>query len=97
MTVKVQNGEIQLSPQDRGLLKKFKWYICTDGYVRNHEGDCLHRFIRKPEGTLVVDHKNRDRNDNMRRNLRIVTRFENMKNSEYWFNRHFNLNPFMEA
>lgn len=96
MTVQIENGSIQLSPQDRGLLKIHKWYLCTDGYVRNCYGETLHSYIRFPEGTLVVDHKNRDRNDNMRRNLRIVTRFENMKNSEYWFNRHFNLNPFME-
>jgi hypothetical protein len=96
MTVRIQNGEIQLSPQDRGLLKLHKWYISTDGYVRNHKGETLHSFIRKAERPLVVDHTNRRRDDNMRRNLKVVTRYENMKNSDYWFNKHFNHNAFME-
>lgn len=72
-------GEVLLVDADWWeMLKRVKWSV-NDGYFRNRQS--MHRVIMDPvpEG-LQVDHINRNKKDNRRENLRIVTRSENGKN-----------------
>ncbi len=62
------------------------WYLCN-GYARRDFWEngqkrrvYLHRLIANPPAGLHVDHVNRDKLDNRRRNLRVVTRSENLQN-----------------
>lgn len=78
-------------------LCAMKWRTDKCGYARRtinkrpnppisvfaHHEVCIRKFGRKPDYSLgeVCDHINRDRLDNRRENLRIVTRKENSLNS----------------
>jgi len=66
---------VQVDPQDWEWLNQWEW-IYHNGYAQSHvDGKTvlMHRLIANaPKGT-VVDHINRDRLDNRRKNLRVVT------------------------
>lgn len=65
-------------------LAKFDWRISPDGYARvtiNGKRWFMHRYIMQPPKDKEVDHKDGNRLNNRRRNLRICTRRENAINS----------------
>ena len=72
---------------DYDLIKDYYWYVNTKGYVvssksRNNKGGLLmmHRLIMgKPQG-YMIDHINRNRNDNRRCNLRLADAKLNSQN-----------------
>lgn len=74
---------VKISKEDLDKCKNIRWQ--TNGqYVKEATSkhvNYLHRFIigEIPNG-LVVDHINRDKYDNRRQNLRVVTRSENNRN-----------------
>lgn len=73
---------VRVSPSDADTVRKYRWYL-KDGYaVTSIAGKRvkLHRLIFKPSPGREVDHISKDRLDNRRENLRIVTRQENAKN-----------------
>lgn len=62
---------------DYDALSKYKWSICAGGYVGGKVwvGDyqkqvLIHRFIMKPPDELDTDHRNGNKLDNRRENLR---------------------------
>jgi hypothetical protein len=70
-------------------LSKFRWYVVNSGYVRRstgrHTGVFMHHeVLGSPlnRGGLA-DHINRDKLDNRRENLRLVTLAENLHNRLY--------------
>ena len=74
--------------EDYEELNSFCWYLDTHGYAfRNgKKGESqshfsMHRQITKPEKIYDVDHINRDRLDNRKKNLRICERSLNIHNS----------------
>jgi len=72
-----------VSPEDNYLLHKYLFYIDANGYPRtNISGKPirLHKLIL-PDA-LVVDHKNRDKLDNTRDNLRETTKKQNTQNCD---------------
>jgi len=80
--------DILYDPQDAELFNSRKWHISDTGYAvwRGIDTDGikktirLHRLIMNaPEG-MVVDHKNGNRLDNRRINLRVCTIVENSRN-----------------
>lgn len=72
--------------RDFKSLSGYRWCL-TNGYVSRslNRGDerktlYLHREILKPPGGLEVDHVNRNKLDNRRENLRVVTHQQNQQN-----------------
>lgn len=76
-----------VSVEDQHLLSRYNWYRHSRGYFARKAKDgrtvLLHREIMQPPKGLVVDHINRDKNDNRRSNLRVCTQAENCANSKY--------------
>lgn len=59
------------------------WFMMKKGYaIGTVEGKptYLHRFIMNPPAGMDVDHKNGDKLDNQRKNLRVCTRSQNNAN-----------------
>lgn len=76
-----------VSPEDYEALAPYRWFLGTHGYaVRNGRHDrggiLLHREVLglKKGDARRCDHINRDRLDNRRSNLRIVSHQRNMCN-----------------
>lgn len=76
--------------EDYAHLSRWKWKLQPNGYVartaycpvRKYAAVTvlMHREILQPPAELYVDHKNRDRLDNQRSNLRAVTNPVNTRN-----------------
>ena len=79
---------IQISPQDKHLLKKFTWYINANGYVeatktirKKKHHFLLHRVIMGANGNdPLVDHIDGNKLNNRRSNLRFATLLDNAQN-----------------
>jgi hypothetical protein len=68
---------------DYERLKQYRWHY-VDGYARRSEGRrkfiAMHHDILPREAGLETDHINRNRLDNRKENLRVVTRRGNAQN-----------------
>lgn len=69
------DGDVQTT---RLVLRK-RWYISKGGYAVSG-GVYLHQYLLGNRDGRVIDHKNRNRLDNRRANLRFVTSSENSAN-----------------
>ena len=87
-----QNGAgkfAKVSVEDYESLKNYKWYLRLGYAVRNFRKDeraetgltetTMHRQVMRAPKEKVVDHKNGDRLDNQRFNLRYCTHNQNTK------------------
>ena len=60
--------------EDMHILLGQRWYVGSHGYATNRNGDLLHRqILAVPEG-MEVDHKDGNRLNNSRINLREASR-----------------------
>lgn len=87
--INLTNGKkAVVSAADLGYVLRWNWTTDTNGYVCRNYRDVhfklrkvyLHRDLLRP-GPFKVDHRNGDRLDNQRRNLRIATNSQNAVNS----------------
>lgn len=80
-----EQGISVIDEEDLDDVMPWRWRLTTDGYAcrTSREGEIfMHRQLLglKVGSPLQGDHINRDRLDNRRANLRIVTRWENTQN-----------------
>lgn len=76
-------SNILIDLDDLEICKIYKWHSDSHGYAQTCVGKKrikLHNYLMNPPKGMVVDHKNRNRQDNRRSNLRICTRKDNNKN-----------------
>lgn len=77
--------------EDHGALSVHRWYLNSDGYVWTNlklrtnvwQGRSMHRVLLDlvPGDSRQGDHINRDKLDNRRSNLRVVTAAQNSQNT----------------
>jgi len=68
--------------EDFALLSRYRWNLDTDGYaISVGYRYKMHRMVTGARPRIIVDHINRDRLDNRKSNLRLVTAKENSYNS----------------
>lgn len=82
--------KILFDKEDYEKIKNYCWRIDRYGYVvtsiynentgRYNKILKLHQYLMPSESSFVVDHKNGNKNDNQKHNLRICTQEENNRN-----------------
>lgn len=88
MEVIVSGLKMLIDDQDEGLFRSRRWFANPQGYLCCKDRTSgrgrtrlFHRMILEPiPDGMVVDHINRDRQDNRRENLRVVSNSENCRN-----------------
>lgn len=86
--IKLLRGEIALiDDEDFDLVSKYRWRKTTFGYAiayRKGVGDriWMHRLIMNPDKGVLVDHRDRNKLNNRRSNLRIANKSLNAVNSK---------------
>jgi hypothetical protein len=81
--------EILLSKGDKTIvddcdyeyLSQWKWYL-SNGYAISNDRKKMHRIIMKAKEGEIVDHIDRDKLNNSRTNLRIISREGNVHNQK---------------
>lgn len=84
----IDNGyQILIDKEDMEKISKYRWRVDKNtGYIYSDfigKKVYLHRYImdiHTDKSGRVVDHVNRDKRDNRKENLRIVTQAENLRN-----------------
>ena len=84
ISMKIDNLETFISAEDLIKVSQKKWsYNAARGYIRCTDGETeLHRFICGFPENMCVDHKDRNKLNNTRNNLRICTHRENSINKD---------------
>jgi hypothetical protein len=92
-----QNKYAIVDDEDFDLVNKYKWRFAGDGYALtniylgrvNGKSKCLtftmhSLFLDVPTKGYVIDHINRNKLDNRRKNLRVASRSLNAFNTGVW-------------
>jgi len=82
----IKNKRIIFDDNNYEKVKHIKWCIHSKGYVvgtKNNKNCLLHHLINgKPKINYETDHKNKDKLDNRKINLRFVTNSKNQFNKD---------------
>ena len=70
---------------DYEFVSQFRWRLSTDGYAQVFTS--MHRLIMGRKTGLLIDHKDRNRLNNQRSNLRFANKAQNRSNSRFNFNK----------
>ncbi len=74
-------GFTQIDLEDIDKIKTFKWHRLQCGYIYNWKLGYLHRFLMKVPSEYEIDHRNTNRTDNRKENLRICKPYQNRRNN----------------
>lgn len=73
-----------IDAEDLDKVSKYCWCENDQGYIRSNIGDrtyvLLHRFVLNINDKRIIDHKNRNKKDNRKTNLRIANKQQNAIN-----------------
>ena len=79
-----QGKYFYVNAEDYDLIKDYNWQITSHGYVstssKNNSNIYMHRLIMQAPKNKQVDHINREKADNRKENLRIVSQQVNSTN-----------------
>ena len=79
-----KNKFVLVDDEDFEKFNKIKWYLNPDDYAyTSRAGKKMHREILPAPAGMDIDHINRNRLDNRKINLRIVTHLINLTNREF--------------
>ena len=78
---KIVVGEVLLDFEDFETLRHQRWCLDAYGYARGRKGILMHRVIMKETPSPMYDHKNLNKLDNRRDNLRPCSNSENGYNT----------------
>jgi len=67
--------------EDAPLVAEHSWYLSPTGYAWSASAGAMHRLIAKTPTGMETDHRDRNRLNNRRQNLRVVTSGENGRNA----------------
>ena len=91
-TIKLTNSNkiIKVDDEDYPVLSRLKWYESDSGYAITDspvKHIKMHKLLTGPiPNRSVVDHINRDKLDNRKENLRVVSQRDNVMNSDKFDN-----------
>ena len=74
---------VTVDDADYDLVSKYRWYIHKRGYAMtciDGAAVLMHRLIMQPAKNMQVDHIDRNKTNNSRNNLRIVSKGYNAQN-----------------
>ena len=83
LVLRGSNVVVKVDDDDYDRVAEHKWYIHTKGYAQafiDGRMTLMHRFIMSPPKSLQIDHIDRDKTNNQRFNLRVVTKAVNAQN-----------------
>ena len=87
-TIKLTNSDdlVKIDDEDYPVLSRLNWYLSDGGYAIT---DCpvkhikMHKLIIGPiPNCAVIDHIDRDKLNNQKSNLRVVSQSDNVRNSD---------------
>jgi len=95
MLIPIHNRKLEVithasvDPEVYSEVAQFRWFLHTEGYAQRTVPDpekrrrtiLMHREVLSPPQGTEIDHRNGDRLDNRRANLRAATKAENQRNS----------------
>lgn len=76
--------EVFVDDEDFPYLSQFKWWMNGAGYIVGRIGGkevYMHRVVMGDPADKVIDHRNHNKRDNQRRNLRVCNTRQNVINS----------------
>lgn len=78
-------GHALVDEEDFKYLSQYKWRLSRSGYAwtGHHPIIIMHRLLMKAPLGKVVDHKNHNKLDNRKENLRLCSQRENLWNSAH--------------
>lgn len=81
--LQTSTGEsVFIDDSDFEKLSKFKWYLSNGYAISNEKRKKMHRIILDAKPGEIVDHVDRNKLNNTRSNLRIVSKEENIHNQK---------------
>lgn len=78
-----ENGQVIIDKDDKEYLSKFKWCIGSNGYPQtmiDRKPKRMHELLLEKNIQMVCDHINRNKLDNRKQNLRLVSQTINCLN-----------------
>ena len=78
-----KKGHAIIDGDDYDGLSKYSWNINKRGYIHgtvNGKTISMHKFLMKCQDNTLIDHINRIKHDNRKKNLRIITELGNEQN-----------------
>ncbi len=87
MEIPLNNSNLlaYVSEEDYHSVVEHTWHENENGYAKsgiNGKNVSMHKFIMGKQDGMVIDHKNSNRLDNRRENLRFLTREQNSQNQK---------------